>query len=104
MVPWTGAMPRRARYLIPAGLPRRREVVAVCAVAVLAAHLLLAQLTLVLAVAFAVVSNTSRWRLWWLLAPAAAGLAWTLAIGPGRALTGFGAGPSGHLWHLDGGR
>jgi len=103
MVPWTGAMPRRARYLIPTGVPRRREVVAVCAVAVLAAHLLLAQLTLVLAVVFAVVSKASRWRLWWLLAPAAAGLAWTLAIGPGRALTGFAAGPSGILWHLNGG-
>jgi hypothetical protein len=103
MVPRAGAMPRRARYLIPAGLPRRREVVAVCAVAVLTAHLLLAQLTLVLAVAFAVVSKTSRWRLWWLLVPAAAGLAWTLAIGPGRAVAGFTAGPSGILWHLSGG-
>lgn len=103
MVPWTGAMPRRARYLIPTGVPRRREVVGVCALAILAAHLLLAQLTLVLAVVFAVVSKASRWRLWWLLAPAVAGLAWTLAIGPGRAVTGFAAGPSGILWHLHGG-
>ena len=59
MVPWTGAMPRRARYLIPTGVPRRREVVGVCALAILAAHLLLAQLTLVLAVVFAVVSKAS---------------------------------------------
>jgi hypothetical protein len=103
MVPWAGAMPRRARYLIPTGVPRRREVVAVCAVAVLAAHLLLAQLTLVLAVVFAVVSKASRWRLLWLFAPAAAGLAWTLAIGPDRALAGFAAGPSAILWHLSGG-
>ena len=96
-------MPRRARYLIPTGVPRRREVVAVSAVAVLAAHLLLAQLPLVLAVVCAVVSKASRWRLLWLLAPATAGLAWTLAIGPDRALAGFAAGPSGILWHLSGG-
>ncbi|MCW2894255.1 MAG: hypothetical protein JWO75_3744 [Actinomycetia bacterium] len=96
-------MPRRARHLIPKGLPRRREVVAVCAVAILVAHLLLAQLTLALALVFAVVSKTTRWRLWWLLAPAAAGLAWTLAAGPGNAIAGFTAGPSGILWHLGGG-
>ncbi len=71
--------------------------------AIVLAHLLLAQLTLVLAVIFAVVSKTSRWRLWWLLAPAVAGLAWTLAAGPGSALAGFAAGPSGILWHLGGG-
>ena len=95
-------MPRRARYLIPRGLPRRGEVIAACAVAILLAHLLLAQLTFVLAVIFAVVSKTGRWRLWWLLAPAVAGLAWTLA-GPGHALAGFAAGPSSILWHLGGG-
>lgn len=103
MVPWTGSVPRRARHLIPTGLPRRRETVAGCAVAILVAHLLLAQLTLVLAVLFAVVSKASRWRLWWLLAPAAAGLAWTLATGPDQALAGFAAGPSAILWHLGGG-
>ena len=93
MVPWTGSTPRRARHLIPTGLPRRGEVMAACAVVILLAHLLLAQLTLVLAVVFAVASKISRWRLWWLLAPAVAGLAWTLAIGPGKALAGFAAGP-----------
>jgi hypothetical protein len=103
MVPWTGSTPRRARQLIPTGLPRRGEVVAACAVAIVVAHVLLAQLTLVLAVVFAVVAVVSRWRLWWLLAPAAAGLTWTLAIGPGNALAGFAAGPSGILWHLAGG-
>jgi hypothetical protein len=103
MVPWMGSMPRRARYLIPRGLPRRGEVIAACAVAILVAHLLLAQLTLVLAVIFAVVSMASRWRPWWLLAPAMAGLAWTLAAGPQNALAGFAAGPSGILWHLGGG-
>jgi hypothetical protein len=103
MVPWTGSVPRRARHLIPADLPRRREVVAACAVAIVVAHLLLAQLTLVLAVLFAIVGKASRWRLWWLLGPAAAGLAWTLALGPDKALAGFAAGPSGILWHLRGG-
>src|ERR1700749_5254368 len=89
--PWAGPMPRRARHRVPAGLPRRGELVAVCVIAILVAHLLLAQLTLVLALIFAVVSKASRWRLWWLAAPAAAGLARTLAAGPGRAV----AGPSG---------
>jgi hypothetical protein len=96
-------MPRRARHLIPAGLPRRGELIAVCVMAILVAHVLLAQLTLVLALMFAVVSKVSRWRLWWLAAPAAAGLAWTLAAGPGSAVAGFTAGPSAILWHLGGG-
>src|SRR5882757_8137777 len=100
--PWAGPMPRRARHLIPAGVPRRGELIAVCAVAILTAHLLLAQLTLVLALVFVVVSKASRWRLWWLAAPAAAGLAWTLAAGPAHAAAGFTAGPSAILWHLAG--
>ena len=103
MVPWTGSVPRRARHLIPTGLPRRGEIIAVCAVAILLAHLMLAQLTLVLAIAFAVTGKASRWRRWWLLAPVAAGLAWTLALGPDTALAGFAAGPSSILWHLRGG-
>ena len=44
-----GSMPRRARHLIPAGLPHRRRVMAGCAVLIVLAHLLLAQLTLGLA-------------------------------------------------------
>ena len=74
-----------------------------CAVAILLAHLLLAQLTLVLAIVFAVIGKASRWRRAWLLAPATAGLAWTLALGPDHALAGFTAGPSSILWHLTGG-
>jgi hypothetical protein len=101
--PWAGPMPRRARHLIPVGLPRRGELVAVCVIGLLIAHLLLAQLILVLALVFAVVSKVSRWRLWWLAAPAAAGLAWTLAAGPGNAVAGLAAGPSAILWHLGGG-
>jgi hypothetical protein len=100
MVPRAARMPRRARRLIPAALPRRGELVAVCAVAITAGHLLLAQLTLVLALAFAVAGRATRWRLCWLLVPAAAGLAWTLAVGPEQAVAGFAAGPSSVLSHL----
>lgn len=95
-------MPRRARYLIPTQLPRRGEVMAVFAVLVLLAHLLLAQLTLGLAVLFVVVSKATRWRLWWLIGPAAAGLAWTLAD-PRSAAAGFAAGPAHILGYLSGG-
>jgi hypothetical protein len=103
MVSWTGSAPRRARYLFPAGLPRRGEVIAGCAVAILLAHLLLAQLTLALAIVFVVIGKASRWRRGWLLVPATAGLAWTLALGPDHALAGFTTGPSSILWHLTGG-
>jgi hypothetical protein len=96
-------MPRRARHLIPTQLPRRGEVVAAFAVLVLLAHLLFAQLTFVLAVVFAAVSKTSRWRLWWLAVPAAAGLGWTLAIGPRAAAAGLAAGPAQILAYLGGG-
>ena len=93
-------MPRRARHLIPAGAPHRGEAVAASALLVLLVHLLLAQLTLVLAVAFAVIARLSRWRLWWLIVPAAAGLFLTLAAGPGHAAAGFAAGPSHVLGYL----
>jgi hypothetical protein len=76
--------------------------VAAFAVLVLVAHLLLAQLTLLLAVVFAAVSKTTRWRLWWLAVPAAAGLAWTLTIGPRAAAAGFTAGPAQILAYLGG--
>jgi hypothetical protein len=105
-----GKAPRRARYLIPTQLPRRGELVAACAVVLLLAHLVFAQLTFVFAVVFVCVSRMSRWRLSWLAAPAAAGVVWTLAIGLGNAAQGFGAGPahivgflSAHgLFHLHG--
>ncbi|MFY9776831.1 MAG: hypothetical protein WAK28_19870, partial [Trebonia sp.] len=103
VVPGAGAMPRRARHLIPTQLPRRGEVVAAFAVLVLLAHLLFAQLTFVLAVVFAAVSKTTRWRLWWLAVPAAAGLGWTLAIGPRAATAGLAAGPAQILAYLGGG-
>lgn len=103
VVPGTGPAPRRARHLIPAELPRRGEVIAACVVLALLGHLLFAQLTFILAAVFAAVSKTSRWRLSWLIVPAAAGLAWTLAIGPRAAAAGFTAGPAAILGYLSGG-
>jgi hypothetical protein len=85
--------PRRARHLIPTGLPPRSRLMAACAVLTLLAHLLLAQLTLGLAVALTMTGRVSRWRQWWLIVPAAAGLVWALAIGPAPAGAGFAAGP-----------
>src|SRR6266496_2864304 len=87
-------MPRRARYLVPRGLPRRDEVLAVCVVAVVLVHLLFAQLTVVLAVVLYLITRVTRWRLSWLAVPAAAGLAWTAAVGPRAAAAGFTAGPA----------
>jgi hypothetical protein len=103
VVPGAGSMPRRARHLIPAQLPRRGEVIAACALIVLLAHLLFAQLTLILAVVFAAVSKASRWRRWWLAVPAAAGLAWTVAVGPHAAIAGYTAGSDQVLGYLSGG-
>jgi hypothetical protein len=103
VVPGAGSMPRRARHLIPTQLPRRGEVIAACAVLILLAHLLFAQLTLALAVTFAVVSKVSRWRRWWLAVPAAVGLAWVLAVGPRAAAAGFTAGPAQILGYLSSG-
>ena len=75
---------------------------AALALAGLLAHLLLAQLTLLLAVALDLAGRVSRWRPLWLGAPAAAGFLWVLAIGPGRALAGFTAGPHQVLGYLAG--
>ena len=86
-------MPRHARYLVPRGLPRRDEVLTVCVGAVVLAHVLFAQLTILLAAAFYLITRATRWRLSWLAGPAAVGLAWTAAIGPRAAAAGFTAGP-----------
>jgi hypothetical protein len=85
--------PRRARYLIPLGTPRRRELLAALATAGVVAGLLFAQVTLGLAVAFHAIGKITRWRPVWLAAPAACGLVWVLAIGPAAALAGFLAAP-----------
>ncbi len=84
-------MPRRARYLVPRGLPRRDEILAVCVVLAVLVHLLFAQLTIILAAVFYLVTKLTRWRLSWLAIPAAAGLAWT-ATGARAAVAGYTAG------------
>src|SRR5579875_549880 len=90
----TERMPRAGRYLVPGDTPYRGELIAACAVLGVLAHLLFAQLTLLLVIAFQLITRASRWRPQWLAAPAAVGLLWALAEGPGRAASGFGAGPS----------
>jgi hypothetical protein len=93
-------VPRRARRLVPAGVPRRAELVAAAVVTVILLHLLLAPLTLMLVLLFAMISRITRWRPGWLLVPAVAGIAWMLAAGPTRALAGFAAEPAVILAHL----
>ena len=108
-------MPRRARYLVPKGLPRRGEFLAACVVVVVLAHVLFAQLTIALAVAFALTTRATRWRLSWLLVPVVTGVAWALAAGPRVTAAGFVAGPAkvaaylgagghqlGHVLHFTG--
>jgi hypothetical protein len=94
--------PRRIRSFTPGDTPRRGELVAALALAGLLAHLLLAQLALLLAVAAELISRASRWRPVWLAAPAVAGFLWVLAIGPARALAGFTDGPHQVLGYLAG--
>src|ERR1700723_892640 len=87
-------MPRRARYLVPKGVPRRGEFLAAFLVVAVLAHVLFAQLTLVLAAVFVLTTRATRWRLSWLLVPVVTGAAWTLAAGPRAAAAGFAAGPA----------
>jgi len=89
-----GRPPRRARYLVPPGTPRRGEVLAAVAVAAVVAGVLFAPVTLVLAAAFDAVSKVSRWRPLWLSVPAAGGILWALAIGPRAAAAGLRRGPA----------
>jgi hypothetical protein len=77
-------------------------LLAAAGVALVVLHLIFAQLTLVLALIFYGVSRVSRWRPSWLAAPAAAGVVWTLAIGPGAAGAGFAAGPARVVAYLGG--
>jgi GntR family transcriptional regulator len=87
-------MPRRARYLVPKGLPRRGEILAACVMVAVLGHVLFAQLTLVLAVVFALTTRATRWRLSWLIVPVIIGVGWTLAVGPRAAAAGFADGPA----------
>ncbi|HEY2444037.1 MAG TPA: hypothetical protein VGI31_12930 [Streptosporangiaceae bacterium] len=86
-------VPRPGRYLIPGEIPRRGEFLAACGVLAVLVHVLFAQLTLVLAVTFYVITRLTRWRPHWLAAPAFAGLLWALAAGPASAAAGFADGP-----------
>jgi hypothetical protein len=87
-------VPRRARYLVPRGLPRRGEIIAACVVLVVLAHVLFAQLTIILAVVFYLITKLTRWRLSWLTVPVVAAVAWTAAVGPRAAATEFADGPA----------
>jgi len=87
-------VPRRARYLVPRGLPRRGEIIAACVVLVVLAHVLFAQLTIILAVVFYLITKLTRWRLSWLTVPVVAAVAWTAAVGPRAAAAGFADGPA----------
>ena len=94
--------PRRGRYLIPIGTPRRGELVAALATAAVLAHLVFAQVTLLLLIAFSATGRLARWRPQWLMIPAAAGVVWALAIGPATAAARFAAGPRQVLGYLAG--
>ena len=95
-------VPRAGRYLIPGDTPRRGELIAACAVSALLVHLLFAQLTLVLAVVFHLITRVSRWRPQWLAGPVVLGVIWALASGLGAAWAGFTAGPGKIASYLGG--
>jgi len=94
--------PRHPPYPAPRDAPHHGELTAVIVLLVLLAHLLLAQLTLVLTAVMYATNRLSRWRPEWLAAPAGAGVLWALAIGPSRALRGLTAGPRQVLGYLGG--
>ena len=75
-------------------MPRRGESLAAVAAAAVAAGVLFAPLTLILAAAFHAVGKISRWRPLWLWIPAGCGIVWVLAAGPRAAAAGFGHGPA----------
>jgi hypothetical protein len=83
--------PRRARYLVPLGTPRRSELLAALATAAVLAGALFAPLALLLTGAFHAVSKLSRWRPVWLAVPAICGAVWLLATGPGTATAALAA-------------
>ena len=94
--------PRRTRALTSEDVPGRGELAAALGLAGVLAHLLLAPLTLLLAVALQLAGRLTRWRPAWLAVPAAAGLLWLLVIGPRAALAGFADGPRQVLGYLAG--
>jgi len=94
--------PRRPAQVAPRDAPHHGELIAVIALVLLLAHLLLAQLTLLLTAAMYAVDRVARWRPEWLAAPAGIGLVWAFAIGPARAVSDFTAGPRHVLGYLGG--
>jgi hypothetical protein len=92
----------RTPQVAPRDAPHHGELIAVIVLVLLLAHLLLAQLTLLLTAAMYVVDRVARWRPEWLTAPAGVGLVWALAIGPPRAVSDFTAGPRHVLGYLGG--
>src|SRR5579859_6806677 len=101
--PAPGRPPRRARYLVPLGTPRRGEALAAIAAVAVAAGVLFAPVTLALAAVFDAVSKVSRWRPLWLSVPAACGVLWALAAGPGVAAAALRRGPAAVASALAGG-
>jgi hypothetical protein len=95
-LPRRSALPGRPGPSRPVGPgpSRRGELTAALGVAALVAHLLFAQLTLLLLGCGLITGRVSRWRPLWLAAPAAAGTLWVAAIGVSRAVAGFVAGPA----------
>jgi hypothetical protein len=77
-------------------------LIAAASVVALVAHLVFAQLTIVLAAAFFAIAKVTRWRPLWLAVPAAAGVIWALAVGPARAVSGLAAGPRQIVDYLGG--
>src|SRR5258708_5062584 len=69
----------------PRDTPRSAELTAALALAVLLAHLLLAQLTLLLGAALYATGRLSRWRLQWRAVPACLRLRWLRAVRPPQA-------------------
>src|ERR1700691_5682335 len=81
----------RPPEVAPRDAPHHGELIAVIALVLLLAHLLLAQLTLLLAAVMYVIDRVARWR-----------LVWVLAIGPSRAVSDFTPGPRYVLGYLGG--
>jgi len=94
--------PWRSSHPAPRDAPRHRELIAALGVAAVLAHVLAAQLTLLLVAVLYAIDAVSRWRPQWLAVPAGAGLLWALAIGPSRAVADLTAGPRQILGYLRG--
>jgi hypothetical protein len=102
-MPYSAAgQPARTPPVARRDAPHHGELIAVIAVVLLLAHLLLAQLALLLTAAMYLIDRVARWRPEWLAVPAGIGLIWALAIGPSRAVSDFTAGPRHVLGYLGG--